>query len=282
VQRAIVAPAPPPGLRLCALDTSTFVASLALLQGERIVGELALPTRASHSESLLEALDGLLASCGWTLESIDAFAVGTGPGSFTGVRIGMATLRALAWTLERPLVGCPTLDLLAMNAVGRTGAVAAVLDARKKEVYFAVYRLTTAGDTDAHTQRAPLVPLLPPAVLPPVAALARIGAVAREAREPLWIVGDGPLRYPCGVSTRDALPGLRVGRPSTRSRARRLALGARWRSRPNWACARTVRHGARDRGRRRSTCAPPRPSSRPAGRTVTRGACGHRLLGGDR
>ena len=93
VRRRIVTPSAPEGTRVCALDTSTFTASMALVQGARVVGELTLPTRASHSESLLTALHGLFESCGWPLDSVDAFAVGTGPGSFTGVRIGMALYR---------------------------------------------------------------------------------------------------------------------------------------------------------------------------------------------
>ncbi len=177
--------------RLCALDSSTQTASIALLEGRRLLAELTV--HASHSKSLLDDFHSLLERCGWPLTSISAFAVGIGPGSFTGVRIGMATLRALSWTLARPLLGRCSLEILAMAAAGRSGSVAAVMDARKGEVYLAAYDVSGVarggGLSLPHQVVAPMV-------LSPEAALSRIAEIPRAAGEPLWLVGDGVLRYP--------------------------------------------------------------------------------------
>lgn len=205
----------PRAKRLLAADTTTFVASLALCEGGEAVAELTVRTRVTHSESLLADVDGLLRRVGWALGDLDGFAVAIGPGSFTGVRIGLTTLRTLAWTLGRPLVGRGSLEVLAGNAAGWPGLVATVLDARKGEVYLAVWRTPGPG--------APQ-PVLAPDVLAPAAALERLRRLAEGEGAPLWLLGDGVTRYP-DVLHDGALPGLRTAPPADH-RPRAAVLGA--------------------------------------------------------
>ncbi len=122
---------------LLAVETATRVMSVALLSGERLVAELTSEDARLHSERLLPAIDRLLALADTTLDAVGAFAVSLGPGSFTGLRIGLATVKAFAFDERRPVAGVPTLAALAAAAAGAPGPVAALLDARRGELYAA-------------------------------------------------------------------------------------------------------------------------------------------------
>ena len=201
--------------KLLAVETSTLTSSIALCADGRALGELTTRVRLNHSDSLLADIRGLLARVDWTPAELDGIAVSLGPGSFTGVRIGVATCRALAWTLGLPLVGVTSLEVLALNAQGRAGEVAAILDARKKEVYFAVYRFEGPEPTLVR----------PPDVQPPEETLRRL---AKDAGEQTWIVGDAVWAYPEHFAD-DCFPGARVATdPAHRGRAGALGwLGHR-------------------------------------------------------
>ena len=111
--------------------------SVALLDGDRLVAEITSEDARLHSERLLPAIDRLLALADATLDAVGAFAVSIGPGSFTGLRIGLATVKALAFDERRPVAGVPTLAALCAAAAGAPGPVAALLDARRGELYAA-------------------------------------------------------------------------------------------------------------------------------------------------
>jgi len=125
---------------LLAIDTASPTGSVALLAGERLVGEILLHLKTTHSERLLGVIDQLLEAAGLPLSDLDALAVVKGPGSFTGLRVGMATAKGLALALDRPLVGISTLRTLAANLPWTTLPVCALLDARKNEVYAGLFR----------------------------------------------------------------------------------------------------------------------------------------------
>lgn len=124
-----------------ACDTSTRVGSIALMEGEGLTAESVIlaPAKANHSRRLVADIDELLARRELTPSSIDLLVTSLGPGSFTGVRIALATLKGLAYALDRPLVGVCSLDALAHPLLSRQGCVLAALDARRKEVYAALY-----------------------------------------------------------------------------------------------------------------------------------------------
>ena len=111
--------------------------SVALLDGDRLVAEITSEDGRLHSERLLPAIDRLLALAETTLDAVGAFAVSLGPGSFTGLRIGLATVKAFALDERRPVAGVPTLAALCAAASGAAGPVAALRDARRGEVYAA-------------------------------------------------------------------------------------------------------------------------------------------------
>ena len=123
------------GLKILTLDSSSLSGSVSLCQGESLVAESLLNVRSTHSEKLLQQVDLLLGETGWRLEDLDLFAVVTGPGSFTGLRIGIATIKGLAQVLKKPVVPVSTLQAVAMNLPLSPVPICVFLDARKKEVY---------------------------------------------------------------------------------------------------------------------------------------------------
>lgn len=133
------------GLKILAVDASTTSGSVALLEGDRIAAEWTFHSAIAHNRRLLSSIDSMLERVGWSMDAIEGFAVTSGPGSFTGVRIGMSTVKTLAWALGKPFVGVPTLDALAAPLTFSVSPVCAVLDARKGEVYYAFYRSDGKG-----------------------------------------------------------------------------------------------------------------------------------------
>ena len=127
-------------MRVLAVDTSTMAGGVALLEGERVVGESLLDVRTTHSERLMVAVDRALADAGWRPTSLDGLAVAVGPGSFTGLRIGLATVKGLALALQRPVAAVPTLDAMAAGLPWASRPVCAVLEARKDQVFASLYR----------------------------------------------------------------------------------------------------------------------------------------------
>lgn len=119
-------------LKLACVDTSTFTESLALLEGDRLIGERIQFRAKGHASGLHSDLSALLAEAGWHIEDLDAFVCGLGPGSFTGMRVGLAAFKGFAFALKRPLCGIPTSK--ALLATADTSALA-LIDARRGEVY---------------------------------------------------------------------------------------------------------------------------------------------------
>lgn len=128
-------------MKILAIDTSTLTGSVALMKDGDVVGEMTLSVSAKHSERLLPAVDRLLSDAGESLEAIDLFATSVGPGSFTGLRIAIATVQAFCLAHQRPFFGISTLQALACNGGLFSGLVIPLLDARRGEVYAGIYRV---------------------------------------------------------------------------------------------------------------------------------------------
>jgi tRNA threonylcarbamoyladenosine biosynthesis protein TsaB len=126
-------------VKILALDTSTLTGSAAVVVDGAVVAESTTRIRATHSEQILPLVDEVLARAGLALDAIDRIGVGVGPGSFTGVRIGVATAKGLHIATGVALVGVPSLDALASAAWGVRGCVLAALDARRGEAYAALF-----------------------------------------------------------------------------------------------------------------------------------------------
>lgn len=124
---------------LLALDTSTDYLSLALMKEGKVIGRFHKKSSMRHSSLMMPALDRLLKKAGVKIGDIDCFCVSVGPGSFTGLRIGVTAIKGLAYALNKPIVAVPTLDVIAQNAKNFKGIVCPVLDARKNKVYACIY-----------------------------------------------------------------------------------------------------------------------------------------------
>lgn len=183
-------------MKIIAIDTSTAAGSVALLEDEQVVAEWYLQSAKTHNRRLLVSLNDVLQQAGWSLKDADGFAATTGPGSFTGLRIGLSTVKTLAWSLGKAYVGISSLDALAAGVCFSPLPVCSVIDARKNEVYFALYRSTGLGR-----------PALPGHYL-----VDKPHRLARRITEPTVFCGDGWLLYK--KLLQDSLGGLAVEAPA--------------------------------------------------------------------
>lgn len=126
-------------MRLIALDSSGLVASAAILHDDELVGEYTLNHKKTHSQTLLPMLEELKNMTELELDSVDAIAVAGGPGSFTGLRIGSATAKGLAWTMDVPVISVPTTDAMAYHFYGSDKLICPIMDARRGQVYCGIY-----------------------------------------------------------------------------------------------------------------------------------------------
>jgi tRNA threonylcarbamoyladenosine biosynthesis protein TsaB len=127
-------------MRVLAVETSSLAGGVALLDDERLIAEYVLDVSVTHSERLMAAVDRVLDDARWTPRTLDALAVAVGPGSFTGLRIAVSTVKGLAVALGVPIAAVPTLDAMAATVPWAALPVCPVLDARKGEVYASLYR----------------------------------------------------------------------------------------------------------------------------------------------
>ena len=129
-------------MTVLAVDTSAKAASVCLANEEKIIGEFFINTSLTHSQTLVPMIEQLCKNAGVPLSEVEAVAVNAGPGSFTGVRIGVAAAKGIAFEKELPCVPVSTLESIAYNFLGNDCAVCAVMDARCSQVYNAIFRVT--------------------------------------------------------------------------------------------------------------------------------------------
>jgi tRNA threonylcarbamoyladenosine biosynthesis protein TsaB len=161
-------------MRVLAVETSSLAGGVALLDDGRLIAEYVLDVSVTHSERLMASVDRVLADARWTPRMLEALAVAVGPGSFTGLRIAVSTVKGLAVALGVPIAAVPTLDAMAAALPWAALPVCPVLDARKGEVYASLYRWDGEGMRREWDDLA----------LAPEALAARLG-------EPVILVGDG-------------------------------------------------------------------------------------------
>ncbi|MET0851218.1 MAG: tRNA (adenosine(37)-N6)-threonylcarbamoyltransferase complex dimerization subunit type 1 TsaB [Candidatus Rokuibacteriota bacterium] len=201
-------------MRILALESATLAGGAALLDGDVVVGESRTNIALTHSERLMVAIDRLLGDAGWTVKDLEGLAVSVGPGSFTGLRVGIATAKGLAVTLGLPVAPVPTLDALAAILPFADAPVCPLLDARKGEVYCCLYRW----------RRDRMVREWEYEALPPEIAAARLP-------EPVIVLGDGvtscrPYLESRGDSVRIAPPAQRLPSPAAVGQLGRALLEA--------------------------------------------------------
>lgn len=163
------------------LDTTTLVSSAALIAGDTLLAEITQQTQKTHSERLLPQIAELLALAEMDKKDLEAVAVSSGPGSFTGLRIGLATAKALAYALRIPIVGVSTLAALAYGNPAPGGILAPMLDAQKGNIYLALYRW----------QGGTLTEITPPAVRSFTAALGEL----TQLSQPVIAMGEAAVMF---------------------------------------------------------------------------------------
>ena len=124
-----------------AFESSAKAASVALCQDGSLLSQTLQCSGLTHSRTLLPMAEDLLKNTGYTMADIDIFAVARGPGSFTGIRIGVSAVKGLSWAAGKPCIGVSTLAAMAWNGISAGGLICAVMDARRFEVYQAFFRI---------------------------------------------------------------------------------------------------------------------------------------------
>ncbi len=165
---------------ILAIETATMCGSVALLSGNRCLAENSVDTATTHSRRLIQQVEQVIQETELDWEKLDGIAVSLGPGSFTGLRIGLSTAKGLAMATNRPLLGVPTLDGLAQQIIAPPGSlVCALLDARKNEVYAAFYRCNRDGIPEKTSADLVMKP----------------EKLAELIKQPTLLVGDGAVVY---------------------------------------------------------------------------------------
>lgn len=126
-------------MKILALDSSGLVASAALVEDDNLIAEYTIQYKKTHSQTLLPMLEEIRDMVELDLNTVDAIAVAAGPGSFTGLRIGSATAKGLAFALDKPIVPVPTVEGLAYQMYGTDALVCPIMDARRNQVYTGIY-----------------------------------------------------------------------------------------------------------------------------------------------
>ena len=134
-------------MKIIGIDSSGMVASVAYVADGVLIAEYTMNHKKTHSQTLLPMLDQIVRDGEIQLSDVDAIAVAAGPGSFTGLRIGAATVKGLGLALEKPVIPIPTCEGLAYNLCGTAGLVVPIMDARRGQVYTGIYRVDISGET---------------------------------------------------------------------------------------------------------------------------------------
>lgn len=177
---------------ILAFETSAKAASVALTDGEKLLGESYQNTGLTHSQTLMPMAQDLLKSCGYTPAQVEAVAVAAGPGSFTGIRIGVAAAKGFAWGKELPCYGVSTLEAMALNLGVYEGFVVAAMDARRSQVYTATFLAEKGKLTRLCEDRA--------------ISLEQLGEELKNCEKSVFLVGDGSNL--CYNTLKDTVPEL--------------------------------------------------------------------------
>ena len=162
---------------ILAFESSARPASVALLRDGSLLSQYSQCSALTHSRTLLPMAEDMLKNAELTIGDVDLFAVAHGPGSFTGVRIGVSTVKGLAWAANKPCVGVSTLEAMAWHGLAAGGVVCPVMDARRSQVYNALFEIR-GGKPVRLCEDRPI-------------ALEELAPQLRELDSPAFLVGDG-------------------------------------------------------------------------------------------
>ena len=160
-----------------AFESSAIPASVALLRDGELISQYSQYTTLTHSRTLQPMAEARLKNTGVLLEDVDLIACAHGPGSFTGIRIGIATVKGLAWALQKPCIGVSTLEAMAWQGISAGGTVCAVMDARRNQVYHAMFRIQGGAPVRLTEDRA--------------LSLEELRSETEKIADSVFLVGDG-------------------------------------------------------------------------------------------
>lgn len=160
-----------------AFESSAKAASVALVRDGKLISQYSQCSGLTHSRTLLPMAEDMLKNAELSLDKVDLFAVAQGPGSFTGIRIGVSTVKGLSWAAEKPCVGVSTLEAMAWHGLSAGGYVCPVMDARRSQVYNALFKIEDGKPVRLCPDRAIGLPLL--------------GEELEKLHSPVFLVGDG-------------------------------------------------------------------------------------------
>ena len=178
-------------MKIIALDTSGPVAGVCIAEDGRLIGGFRLQFKTTHSENLMPMLDLMKELTSLDMGSVDAVAVASGPGSFTGLRIGAATAKGLADALSVPIIPVPTIDGIAFQLYGAGGLVCPMLDARRSQVYTGVYRFNEKKTDDASLEIAYDMEIIKKSCAVPVDEIASFLNENASKNDIVHLTGDG-------------------------------------------------------------------------------------------
>ena len=141
-------------MNILGIDSSGMVASVAIVSDDVVIAEYTMNHKKTHSETLLPMIDEIVKTSEMKLEDLDAIAIASGPGSFTGLRIGAATAKGLALAIDKPIVPVKTCEGLAYNMWGADGLVCPIIDARRNQVYTGLYQVQ--GNVEVVMEQTPM------------------------------------------------------------------------------------------------------------------------------
>ena len=193
---------------ILAFETSAKAASVALLEGDKLLSESYQNTGMTHSQTLMVMAEDMLKQCGKTAKDVDAVAVAEGPGSFTGVRIGVAAAKGFAWGREIPCYGVSTLEAMAQSLGIYDGYICPVMDARRSQVYNALFEADRGEITRIREDRA--------------ISLDDLAEDVKKLEKPVFLVGDGSIL--CYNTLLERVPSL-VLPPEHRMHQRAVGVG---------------------------------------------------------
>lgn len=212
-------------MKILGIDTSGSALSVAVTDGTRLLAEYWIDRGLTHSQQLMPAVDKVLGELQLTPRDMDAFACAKGPGSFTGLRIGTATVKALAFATQKPAVGVNTLEALCYPMAGAAGILCPMLDARHAQVFGAAYRWR--GDS------------LETLIAPQASELKELLEAVKAYGETVFPLGDGAVAY--AETVKEGLGGLAAAVPAASCPARASSVA--------WTAARMLEAGAEADGR---------------------------------
>lgn len=197
-------------MKILAIDSSALVASVAIAEDDTLVGEYTVNHKKTHSQTLMVMLDELVKMTGIDIADMDAFAIAAGPGSFTGLRIGSATIKGLAMAYDKPVVSVPTVDALAFGLWGADGLICPVMDARRSQVYTGLYSFNK-GELVVEKEQCPM-------------DIEELCKLINEAGRPVTFLGDGVAPY--GERIKELIEGECYFAPAHLNRQRAAAVAA--------------------------------------------------------